>query len=193
MALRSSDGVHIAIQCKARALDDEGRGNPITKHEVDSFASLSSDKLWAERWIVTNGDNPLGTNAMASVPKAKPIKLVNIKSDLQKQEHAMDYKAEVCPHCSHPDDEVKQTRSCMQNEAVYTSLQILMEHERSGSGGLPVGEARGKIILPCGTGKTRISLRIIETLTEPGDLAVVLCPSIATGCTNPTGIFGERE
>ena len=179
VALRGSDGVHIAIQCKARALDDEGRGNPITKHEVDSFASMSSDEFWAERWIVTNGDNPLGTNAMAAVPKAKPIKLVNIDSDLQKQEHAKDYSAEVCPHCSHPDDGVKQTRSCMQNEAVYTSLRILMEHERSGSGGPPVGEARGKIILPCGTGKTRISLRIIETLTEPGDLAVVLCPSIA--------------
>ena len=45
--------------------------------------------------------------------------------------------------------------------------------------GLPVGEARGKIILPCGTGKTRISLRIVEQLTPPGELSIVLCPSIA--------------
>ena len=47
------------------------------------------------------------------------------------------------------------------------------------SGGLPIGQARGKIILPCGTGKTRISLRIIEELTGPGELSIVLCPSIA--------------
>ncbi len=44
---------------------------------------------------------------------------------------------------------------------------------------MPIGQARGKIILPCGTGKTRISLRIVEELTAPGELSVVLCPSIA--------------
>ena len=34
-------------------------------------------------------------------------------------------------------------------------------------------------MLPCGTGKTRIALRITEELTYPGELSVVLCPSIA--------------
>ena len=51
--------------------------------------------------------------------------------------------------------------------------------EQSNSGGSSFGQARGKIILPCGTGKTRISLRIIEELTQPGELSIVLCPSIA--------------
>ena len=59
------------------------------------------------------------------------------------------------------------------------AFRILRDHERSESGGLPVGQARGKIILPCGTGKTRISLRIIEEMTSPGELSIVLCPSIA--------------
>ncbi len=67
----------------------------------------------------------------------------------------------------------------MQSEAISESVRILEEHAQSDSGGLPVGEARGKIILPCGTGKTRISLRIIEQLTPPGELSIVLCPSIA--------------
>jgi len=67
----------------------------------------------------------------------------------------------------------------MQAEAVSASVRILREHERSESGGQPVGQARGKIILPCGTGKTRISLRIVEELTPPGELSIVLCPSIA--------------
>ena len=34
-------------------------------------------------------------------------------------------------------------------------------------------------MLPCGTGKTRVALRITERLTHPGELSVVLCPSIA--------------
>ena len=67
----------------------------------------------------------------------------------------------------------------MQTEAIAESVRILRDHEQSESGGLPVGQARGKIILPCGTGKTRISLRIIEELTSPGELSIVLCPSIA--------------
>ena len=67
----------------------------------------------------------------------------------------------------------------MQNEAVTESVRILREHEQSDSGGLPIGQARGRIILPCGTGKTRISLRIVEELTPPGELSIILCPSIA--------------
>ena len=67
----------------------------------------------------------------------------------------------------------------MQDEAVAASILRLKEHVQSESGGMPVGEARGKIILPCGTGKTRISLRIVEELTPTGELSIVLCPSIA--------------
>ena len=33
--------------------------------------------------------------------------------------------------------------------------------------------------MPCGTGKSLIALRIIEELTEPGQVSAVLCPSIA--------------
>ncbi len=56
---------------------------------------------------------------------------------------------------------------------------MLREHVEADTGGLPVGQARGRIILPCGTGKTRIALYITEELTGAGQLAVVLCPSIA--------------
>ncbi|MCY4618586.1 MAG: DEAD/DEAH box helicase family protein [Chloroflexi bacterium] len=71
------------------------------------------------------------------------------------------------------------TKSAMQDEAVEAGVRILRKHAQSNSDGIPVGEARGKIILPCGTGKTRISLRIVEELTPAGELSIVLCPSIA--------------
>ena len=181
VAVRRSDGEHIAIQCKSRQLDEHGRGADITKAEIDSFASTSAGDFWAERWIVTNGDNRLGGNApQVAALHGKPIKVVNVASDLLQQQQA-DAPDDYCEHCEpNPDgEERKQSKSCMQNEAVAASVRILKEHEQSASGGRPAGQARGKIILPCGTGKTRISLRIVEELTLPGALSIVLCPSIA--------------
>ena len=109
----------------------------------------------------------------------KPVKVVNIANELLQQQAAFIH--EECPHCEpNPDgEERRQTKTCMQTEAIAESVRILKEHEQSDSGGLPIGQARGKIILPCGTGKTRISLRIVEKLTPLGELSIVLCPSIA--------------
>ena len=180
VAVRVEDNQYIAIQCKARKLDEHGDGAPIEKGETDKFASASADDFWAERWIVTNGNSPVSNNAQQVLSMtSKPIKLVDITNDLLQQQSAP--TDEECPHCApNPDGEWRpRTKSCMQSEAISESVRILEEHAQSDSGGLPVGEARGKIILPCGTGKTRISLRIIEQLTPPGELSIVLCPSIA--------------
>ena len=181
VAVRRSDRRHIAIQCKSRQLDEHGKGDPIAKHETDKFASASSNfNFWAERWIVTNGDNPLSGNAKQGLSMSvRPVKMVNIAIDLQQQRETFTH--EECQHClPNPDGEQRiQTKSCMQDEVVAESVRILKEHEQTESGGLPAGQARGKIILPCGTGKTRISLRIIEELTPGGELSIVLCPSIA--------------
>ncbi|MCY3991879.1 MAG: DEAD/DEAH box helicase family protein [Caldilineaceae bacterium] len=180
VAVRLEDNQFIAIQCKARQLDEHGNGAPIEKGETDKFASASSDDFWAERWIVTNGNCPLSNNALQVLSMtSKPVKLVNVTNDLLDQQTAP--IEEECPHCApNPGSEPRrQTKSCMQAEAIAESIRILRDHERSQSGGSPAGHARGKIILPCGTGKTRISLRIIEKLTQPGELSIVLCPSIA--------------
>ena len=180
VAVRRSDGEYIAIQCKARKLDARGNGDAISKEETDKFASASAGDFWAERWIVTNGNNPLSNNAQQVLSMtSKPIKMVNIAQDLLQQQAT--FTQEECPHCEpNPDgDDRRQTKTCMQTEAIEKSVRVLKEHEQSESGGLPIGQARGKIILPCGTGKTRISLRIIEELTPLGELSIVLCPSIA--------------
>ena len=180
VATRSGDGEFVAIQCKSRQLNTDGQGDPIRKSEIDKFANTSSGSFWAERWVVTNGDNPLSANILQAVSAdEKPIKLVNLTNDLRQAQTAP--PEEECPHCApNPEGEQRrQTKSCMQAEAIAESVRILREHEQSKSGGSPVGQARGKIILPCGTGKTRISLRMIEEMTQPGELSIVLCPSIA--------------
>ncbi len=181
VAVRRSDGRHIAIQCKSRQLDESGNGSSIHKSEIDKFANASSNSFWAERWVVTNGAVGLSHNARQALSMSDtPIKVINIRKDLQDESDAAQV-ADVCPHCQPNADResVSQTKDCMQNEAVTQSVRILEEHVRSESGGLPIGQSRGKIVLPCGTGKTRISLRIVEKLSQSGDLAVVLCPSIA--------------
>ena len=180
VAVRHSDGEYVAIQCKSRQLDEKGHGGSIPNNEIAKFAAASAGGFWAERWIVTNGDNPLASGAQQSAAMTeKPLKLVNITNDLRQQREA-NIVFDECDHCANPDSEdTVQTKSCMQNEAVANSVRILKEQEGSESGGLPVGEARGRIILPCATGKTRISLRIVEELTPPGEVSIALCPSIA--------------
>ena len=187
VAVSRSDGGHIAIQCKARQLDAAGRGADITKGELDKFAAASANPFWTQRWLVTNGDNSPSNNTaqvISTYDPERPIKTVNIHADLIAARHAA-APPEPCPHCdpaAAPDPDgyaPRRTKQCMQDEAVAESVRILREHAQSDSGGLPVGQARGKIILPCGTGKTRISLRIVERLTPPGAIAIVLCPSIA--------------
>lgn len=173
VARRKSDGKYVAIQCKSRKLDEHGRGADIAKTEFDSFLAHSADPSWAERWLVVNGDVRLGRNAEATVGQ-KPVKRINIESDLRKQQDmARPTRPNPCPHCDGSGDQ--RTRDCMQEEAIETSVTLLQEHARANGS----GKARGRIILPCGTGKSRIALRIVERLTEPGQVSAVLCPSIA--------------
>ena len=158
VAVRRADGRHVAIQCKSRRLES-GIPVAIQKTELDSFANVSSNPFWAERWLVANGEAPFSPQAEESLSMAgvdRPVKPINIHADLLGQRGAQD--EEPCPHCQ-PDapETARQTKQCMQDEAVSTAIHVLQDHVKSDSGGLPVGQARGKIILPCGTGKTRIS------------------------------------
>ena len=59
IAGRRSDGEYLAIQCKSRQLDKEGRSSSINKKEIAKSASGSDADFWAERWDVDNGDNLL--------------------------------------------------------------------------------------------------------------------------------------
>ena len=190
IARRRSDGQTIAIQCKARQLDAAGHGADIAKAEVDKFTAASVNALFAERWLVTNGDNRISDNArqMAAMSgQERPLKLVNIHADILDQRQAAAAAEPDAPGHPEPDadpqDETppRQSKSAMQAEAVAESVRILQEHAAAADddSGQPAGQARGKIILPCGAGKTRVSLRIVEQLTPPGGLAIVLCPSIA--------------
>ena len=180
VGVRRSDRGLVAIQCKARKLDDTGTGNPIGKDELDSFGHHSGSDVWEERWLITNGNAPLSAPAARSVAlSGKTIKIVNFAADLEAQAAASVIDGD-CQHCAEgAGPGALRSKACMQAEALSESVATLRAHANSTTGGSPKGCARGKITLPCGTGKTRISLRIVEELCDAGDTAVVLCPSIA--------------
>ena len=166
---RRSDGKYVAIQCKSRKLSEDGKGSPVTWRELSTFFGVSAENMWGERWIVTNGD--VSISDRVPYTGEKPMKLVNLRADLLKQLDLTPIPSETYPHC---DDSDIQTRDCMQKEAVSESIRILQEISNG-----PTGVARGRIVLPCGTGKSRIALRIVEHLTQKGEVSVVLVPSIA--------------
>ena len=173
---KRADGKLIAIQCKSRELDDQGSGHPINKGEIDSFIAESSSigVSFAERWLVVNGGVAVNTNAQR-VMDGNEVGHINLYADIEKQHDGARSASEDCPHCEPgADADARQTRDCMQREAVRVSVAALKDHAQSGT-----GAARGRIILPCGTGKSRIALRLIEELTEPGQVSAILCPSIA--------------
>ena len=173
VARRSNEDGYVAIQCKSRKLDDQGHGRPISKRELDSFVATSSASHWQERWLVVNGAVEPTGNATAMVLD-NPVTLINLEKDLVQQQYVLSQsEPEPCPHCEN--ESGLQTRDCMQNEAINKSVCLLKKQAQTTGN----GRARGRIILPCGTGKSRIALRIIEELTEPGQVSAILCPSIA--------------
>ena len=185
VARRRDDGAWIAIQSKSRRLDEFGRGRPIPGSGLATFFALTGDKdRWPERWLVVNGNVTVSGHARDyDAAAGAPLKQVNIAQDVESQRAASAAAdADTCPHCETSDsldsglEAPVQTRSCMQREAVEMAVTRLRRNEITDEDNIPKGEARGRIILPCGTGKTRIALRITEQLTYPGELSVRVVP-----------------
>lgn len=164
------DGSLIAIQCKARS----GDGSVTTRH-VQQFAGAAPSLVFAERWFVAEAHRSAATEDAATVAD---VTFVDFEAALADAREAAGERAS-----SEPDP-----RTAMQQEAVAECVKALRdgltEHQERWLGDdpadwMPRKAARATLVLPCGTGKTRVSMQIMSELSEPGDLGVVLVPSIA--------------
>jgi len=164
------DGSRIAIQCKARS----GDGSVTTK-QVQQFAGAAPSPVFAERWFVAEAHRSAATEDAASLAD---VTFVDFEAALADAREAARERAwsETDP------------RTAMQQEAVAECVKALRagldEHRERWLGDdpanwMPREAARATLVLPCGTGKTRVSMQIMSELSEPGDLGVVLVPSIA--------------
>ena len=154
---------YVCIQCKAHSDPDKA----ITGSELKQFNNTRVQKWWDERWVVSN--------AKFSGPVIKmnvgdsPLKLVDSLAPLR--QIVVDEGGE------YRDDPNLTT---MQDEAVSRIVYGLKKHAKETKReAWNQGEARGRVIMPCGTGKTRVAFRVMQRLVQIGEIAVVLVPSIA--------------
>ncbi|MBY0534433.1 MAG: DEAD/DEAH box helicase family protein [Chitinophagaceae bacterium] len=164
----TNEGDYWAIQCKCYQ-----ESSLIDKPAVDSFLSTSSRQFKGEDlktysfahrlWISTT--NKWGPNAQEAIKNQNPpVSRINLYDLIQAPvdwekidngitgEVARNTKKKLKPH---------------QTEAVTKAH----EHYKT--------NARGKLIMACGTGKTYTSLKIAETETDGKGLILFLVPSIA--------------
>lgn len=99
VARRRDDGKWVAIQAKARQLDEKGEGAPILSGEMNKFLSSAADKdIWAERWLVVNGNVHLGGHSPGKVAMSgAPVKQVNVAQAVEMQRAALAAATEVDP------------------------------------------------------------------------------------------------
>ncbi len=166
------DGSRVAIQCKARS-----GGGSVTITEVQKFAGAAPPSVFAERWFVAEAGRSEATEKAAAVAQ---VTFVDFETALAE---ALEDARERERAATEPDP-----RTAMQQEAVAECVQALRaglpEHKDLWVGSnpkewMPSDATRATLVLPCGTGKTRVSMRIMSELAEAGDLGVVLVPSIA--------------
>ncbi|MCY4358795.1 MAG: DEAD/DEAH box helicase family protein [Gammaproteobacteria bacterium] len=166
VAERNGGGL-IAIQCKSRQIVN-GEGAKVAKKELNSFVAAASgrESPYDELWLVVNGSVGVHSNAESTMQHHQ-ITHINLRAEIENQ------LLEQCQDIDEPTTPSVISRNEMQDEAVKTVCYRLRENAEA------TGRSRGRIILPCGTGKSRIALRVIEELTEPGKVSAILCPSIA--------------
>ena len=168
LVAEKTDGDLVAIQCKARS------SGSVTPTHIQKFAGKANPRIFQERWLVTTTELTSGNErALGECDVIWKNALIELRQT-----------ADVRPTTEGPDP-----RTAMQDEAVRDCIAVLRQppseladlwrEQGAALGYLPANLGRAKLILPCGTGKTRVSMRIVNELCADGTLAVVLVPSIA--------------
>ena len=154
------DGGLCAIQCK---FFDPHR--PVPRKAIDSFMVKSEPAQYTSRLIINTGGRIQG-NTLKALQAVDKIPRVLDASELDQWD--VDWLAYVdnpeglefperAPYTPHP----------YQQEAVDAVCEGLKTHDR------------GQLILPCGTGKTAVTLWIAERMVSLGGRVLYLVPSIA--------------
>ena len=165
------DGSLVAIQCKVRS-----ENTKLTYDELAKFAGHSGNSKWAELWFVSNVQFGRNVDEFNRINEERPLKLVDFVGPVK--ELALEESLGV-----REDDEL----TAMQDEVVNSVLKNLPLHANHGRECWNEGEARGHIVLPCGTGKTRIAYRISKNITEQNNMNG---GGGDRGCTRPLDRFG---
>ena len=160
LVARERDGGHCAIQCKFFAPD-----RPVPKAQIDKFIAASDRALFTSRLIVNTGgvirSNTLKTLQNLGTP-CRVLELADLAAwpvddwrDFIEEPERLDF------------NRVRFEPYPYQREAVDAVAAGFRHHDR------------GQLILPCGTGKTAVTLWVAETLVDRGGRVLYLVPSIS--------------
>ncbi len=149
-----------AIQCK---FFDPHR--PVPKGGIDSFMSKSEPAHFTSRLIVNTG-GPIQKNALKTLQASpKPCRVLD-RAELDSWD--VDWWQYVNdPESLHFQAREPYTPHPYQKDAVEQVLAGFDDHDR------------GQLVLPCGTGKTAVTLWISENQVGVGGRVLYLVPSIA--------------
>ena len=157
----------IAIQCKARR-----EGSAITHADVDGFLGAAVAPEFDEAWIVGTTGLSEGLREQLNNRGLTKVRCLRLQDELLQS-------AQVA-HDADPDP-----RDEIQRRVIDASLKGLENVRGRTHKGWRATDARGRIVMPCGTGKTRVGYRIARALTTSRKtpdgtdrLTIVLCPSI---------------
>ena len=145
---KRKDGGLVAIQCKARGRTEQGREGTVTGDDVNEFIAATGNPAWAERWMVTTAQ-PSGHVLQKLGPLAdpeKPIRWVVISEAVGRELTLRNTG----------DEWAADPRTAMQEDAIERTLKGLEALRGARHPGWEQDESRGKTIMPCGTGKTRV-------------------------------------
>ncbi len=147
-----------AIQTKFFA-----ESHKIAKGDVDTFLSASSAATFSNRILVVTSD--LSNHAQTMVSKTSPRCEVVSRADIESW--PVDWPEFLDTPERLAFESVRYSPHPYQSEAVQKVVSGLADSDR------------GKLILPCGTGKSVVSLWIAEQVASVGGRVLYLVPSIA--------------
>ena len=160
LVAEEQEGGLCAIQCK---FFDPHR--PVPKKAIDSFMSASEPDHFTSRLIINTGGY-IQKNALKTLEASpKPCRVLD-RSELD------GWDVDWLQYVDDPEGLQFKSRELYtphsyQIEAIDEVLDGFQEHDR------------GQLILPCGTGKTAVTLWIAELLVGKGGRVLYLVPSIA--------------
>ena len=160
LVAEEEEGGLCAIQCK---FFDPHR--PVPKKAIDSFMSASENPQFTSRMVVNTGGEIRGNTLRTLDNGSKSCKVLE-------REELNDWAVDWWQYVDDPEGLQFQARDRYtphpyQKEAVEKVLAGFQEHKR------------GQLILPCGTGKTAVTLWIAEQQVGLGGRVLYLVPSIA--------------
>lgn len=150
-------GEYHAIQCK---FVESHRS--VSKGEIDSFLSASSQQPFTQRFLVCTTDQ-WSSNARAVLfNQQPPVNIIGLRDLENSLIDWSQYQANQPPTLRH------KFGPRPHQQAAITSVLLGLKTED-----------RGKLIMACGTGKTFTSLKIAEQQAGPGQRVLFLVPSLA--------------